>query len=118
MHEAEDKKKREAIDKRNSLDSMIMSIEKTIKENKEKLPIAEVNNVEKALEEAKLVLKEKENDGEALAKATDDLTKASHKIAEIIYKEQQTKQDAQGEQENATDQSKQGPIETDFEQKQ
>ncbi|MBD3231149.1 molecular chaperone DnaK [Candidatus Dependentiae bacterium] len=88
-HEAEDKKNKEIIEKRNHLDNLILSIEKTLKENKEKLPIAEVNKVEDAIQEAKKVLKEKANDSEAIVKATDDLMQASHKIAEIIYKEQQ-----------------------------
>ncbi len=90
-HEAEDKKQKETVEKRNNLDNMILQIEKSIKDNKEKLPIAEVDKVEKAIEEAKVVLKEKENDAEALQKATDDLMQASHKIAEIIYKDTQAK---------------------------
>jgi len=88
-HEADDKKQKEIVDTRNQLDSMILQIEKTIKENKEKLPIAEVDKVEKALEDAKLVLKEKENDIDALKKANEDLMQASHKVAEILYKEKQ-----------------------------
>ncbi len=89
QHESEDKKKKETVEKRNALDNMIVQIEKTLKENKEKLPIAEVNKVEKAIEDARKVLKEKENDSDALQKATDDLMQASHKVAEIIYKEKQ-----------------------------
>ena len=90
-HEADDKKNKETVEKRNQLDNMIIQIEKTLKENKEKLPIAEVNKVEAALEDAKKVLKEKAEDADALQKATDDLTQASHKVAEILYKEQQAK---------------------------
>jgi molecular chaperone DnaK len=125
QHEADDKKKRDVIDKRNQLETFITQIEKTITEQKDKLPIAEVNKVEAAIEEAKKVLKEKENDAEALQKATDDLMKASHKIAEIIYKEQQDKQpqaDApktEAKQQDATDDNgqKQEPIDADYEQK-
>ncbi len=91
-HEADDKKQRETIDKRNHLDNMIMQIEKMIKENKEKLPMAQVSKLETELENAKKVLKEKENGADAMQKATDDLTQASHKIAEIIYKEKQQQQ--------------------------
>ncbi len=36
-HEAEDKKAREAVEKRNNLDGMILEVEKTISENKDKL---------------------------------------------------------------------------------
>ena len=121
MHEAEDKKQKEVIDARNQLDSMIMQIEKTIAENKEKLPSEEVEKVEKALEEAKLTLKEKENDIDALKKATEDLTQASHKIAEILYKDTQKnaqpkeKPEGNGQQADpeASASKKQGPIDTD-----
>lgn len=120
-HEAEDKKKKEAVEKRNALDSLIMQIEKTISENKEKLPIAEVNSVEKALEDAKLVLKEKENDAQALQSAHDDLVKASHKIAEILYKEQQeqsAQQPGSAEQQASSEDNRSGngPIDADFEE--
>ncbi|QQR49339.1 molecular chaperone DnaK [bacterium] len=116
QHEAEDKKLKEVIEKRNALDNMIMQIEKTLKDNKEKLPIAEVNIVEKALEDAKKVLSEKENDGEALQAATDDLMKASHKVAEIIYKDKNAQQSPQNDAQQQTG-AEQGPIDADFEQK-
>jgi len=124
MHEAEDKKRRETVDKRNHLDSLITSIEKTITDNKEKLPADEVTNVEKALEDARVALKEHENNAEELQKATDVLTKASHKVAEIIYKEKQQEAqeqkaaDADAAPEQAGPAGNEGPIETDFEQKQ
>jgi molecular chaperone DnaK len=117
MHEADDKQARELIEKRNTLENMIMQVEKTIKENKEKLPIAEVNNLEKALETAKVALKEHEKDAAALTKATEELTQASYKVAEILYKEQpqaDAQQDAAPEQKS--DQAGSGPIDADFEQ--
>ena len=89
LHEEDDKKEKEVIEKRNSLDSLITQIEKTASENKEKIPAEEIEKVEKALEEAKLVLKDNAEDGEALQKASDDLMQASHKMAEILYKEKQ-----------------------------
>jgi molecular chaperone DnaK len=104
QHEAEDKKQKDVIEKRNSLDNMILSIEKTIRENKEKLPADEVQKVETALEEAKKILKENENDAEALQKATNDLLTASHKIAEILYKEQQNNS-SQNSQNDSNDQN-------------
>ncbi|MFA6535456.1 MAG: molecular chaperone DnaK [Candidatus Babeliales bacterium] len=123
LHAEEDKKQREVVDKRNHLDSTIMQIEKTIKENKEKLPIAEVNSVETAIETAKKALKENENDAQALAKAADDLIQASYKIAEILYKEKQQQAGPEGQQ-SSGDQStgesakpNDKPIDTDFEEK-
>ncbi|KKQ49486.1 MAG: Chaperone protein DnaK [candidate division TM6 bacterium GW2011_GWF2_38_10] len=117
MHEAEDKKKREAVDKRNNLDNLILQIEKTVSENKEKLPIADVNTVEKALEDAKATLKEKEDDAEALQKAHDELMQASYKLAEFLYKDkgaaQQEPQDSQNDNNND---NPNGPIDVDFEE--
>ena len=123
LNEAEDKKRREVIEHRNSLDNAINQIEKTLSENKEKLPMADVNTLEKALEEAKKVLKEKENDGDVLKKAHDDLMQASYKIAEIIYKDQQQKgQPGQttndGSQSDSNkDNGDQGPIDAEFKEK-
>jgi molecular chaperone DnaK len=123
LHEAEDKKLKETIEKRNHLDSMIMQVEKTLQENKEKLPIAEINTVEKAIEDAKAALKEHENDAEALGKATDTLMQASYKIAEILYKEKEQSPEAGADQSaqdtgsRSDDQNGQGPIDVDFEEK-
>lgn len=119
MHEADDKKRKEAVEKRNNLDSMIMQIEKTLAEHKETLPIDEVNKVEAALATGKQVLKEQADDAEALQKATDELMQASYKIAEIIYKDKGAnapQQDAASEQSNNSAQSNNGPIDADFEQ--
>lgn len=121
LHEEEDKKNKEMVEKRNQLDSLIMQIEKTISDNKEKLPEDEVSKVETALEDARKVLKEQENDSDAIKKASDDLMQASHKIAEILYKEQQENAQAQGSEaqqageEKTESQDDQGPIDTDAE---
>ena len=119
-HADEDKERKETIEKRNQLDNFILQTEKTLKENKEKLPTNEVEKVEKALEEAKKVLKEKENDKEALEKATQDLMQASHKLSEIMYKQAQEKESnstqADKSSENKTENKKQGPIDVDAEE--
>jgi len=88
-HEEEDKKARETLEKRNRLDSTIIEIERSIKENKDKLPEAEATSTGEAIVTAKAALKEHENNAEELQKATDTLMEASHKIAEIIYKQKQ-----------------------------
>ena len=48
-HEAEDQKAREAVEKKNRLDGLIHDIEKTLNENKEKLPQEDVDNDRKQL---------------------------------------------------------------------
>lgn len=115
QHEAEDKRRKEAIDKRNALDSLIMHIEKTIQENKEKLPMAEISAVEAAIEKAKSVLKDQADDAQALQTAHDELSQASYKIAEILYKEKE-QAGAQQQQQNS-ESSEQGPIDAEFEAK-
>jgi len=86
-HEAEDKKARELIEKRNSLDSAIIEIEKTISENKEKLKTEDINEATTAIEKAKNTLKEQSENLEEIQKSTDELLAASYKIAQEIYKQ-------------------------------
>lgn len=91
QHEAEDKKNRETIEKKNRLDGMITEVEKTLKDNKEKLSEEDVTKAEEGIEKAKVALKEHADNAEELQKATDELMQASHKIAEILYKEKESK---------------------------
>jgi len=105
-HEAEDKKAKEVVEKRNKLDSMIFEIEKTLKENKEKLPEEEVKKVDTAIEKAKKALKEHENNADELQKATDELLQASHKVAEILYQQAQQQSNKPGTEQKAEDSQK------------
>jgi molecular chaperone DnaK len=121
MHADEDKKQREVIDKRNALDGLVAQMEKTIKENKEKLPISEVNKVEKEIENCKTVLKDHANDKEKLEKAYNDLLGASHKIAEILYKEAkkggENKEEGKTDRENNNNKGSNEDIEAEFKEK-
>ncbi|MCL4360985.1 molecular chaperone DnaK [Candidatus Dependentiae bacterium] len=113
-HEAEDRKLKEVIEKRNKLDTLIFDVEKTVKENKDKLSPEEVNKVEAALEKAKKDLKEFENDGDKLQQSADELLQASYKVAEILYKEKQGEPSEGAPQSSA---SEQGPIDIENEEK-
>jgi len=109
-HEASDKAARELIEKRNHLDGLILQIEKTIKENKEKLQATQISTTEQALEKAKKSLKEFENNAQELQKATDELMQASHDIAKTLYSEQgNTEQQSDHDHKN----NDQGPIDTE-----
>lgn len=111
-HEATDKQARETVEKRNHLDGLILQVEKTLKEHKDKIDAAEVTKVEHALENAKKALKEHENNAQELQKATDELMQASHKVAEILYSQQQSGSqapDPEGDKKND-----QGPIDADI----
>ncbi len=84
-HSAEDKAKREEVEARNALDSMVYNIEKMLKENSDKVSGAEKLDVETALADAKKTL-EGQTDAAGLNAAREKLTAASHKLAEAMYK--------------------------------
>jgi molecular chaperone DnaK len=83
-HEAEDKQKREQVERRNKLDNMCYSIEKTISENKEKLPAAEISNLEGLIKEGRLAVEKQDDD--KVAQVLESLEKEAHKLAEVMYK--------------------------------
>ena len=83
-HAAEDKEKREEVEARNSLDSMVYNIEKMLKDSGEKVQAADKTEVEAALAEAKKALEG--TDAKQMKSAHEKLTQASHKLAEAVYK--------------------------------
>jgi len=83
-HEAEDKARREIVDRRNKLDSMVYQMEKSLADTKDKLPADDVKKLEELLKEARAAV-EKQDD-EAIKVATEKLEKESHRIAEAAYK--------------------------------
>src|SRR5690242_2710908 len=84
-HSAEDKAKREEIEARNGLDSMVYNVEKMLKDAGDKVPQSDRADVENALADAKSTLNGTPNASE-LNSAKDRLTTASHKLAEAMYK--------------------------------
>jgi molecular chaperone DnaK len=83
-HEAEDKAKRELIDERNQADSLAYSVEKTVNENRDRLPSIEVSKVETAIAAVREAVKG--DDVSALRTARGELEKVSHALAEQLYK--------------------------------
>jgi molecular chaperone DnaK len=84
-HASEDKEKREEIEARNSLDSLVYNIEKMLKDSGEKVQAADKTEVESALAEAKKTLEGTPAASE-IKLAHEKLTAASHKLAEVLYK--------------------------------
>jgi molecular chaperone DnaK len=85
---ADDKKKQELIEARNHADNLIYGTEKSIKDLGDKLDGAMKTDIENKITE--LRKKIEGNDTEAIKSATDELAKASHKLAEELYKQTQT----------------------------
>jgi molecular chaperone DnaK len=84
-HAAEDKQRREEIEAKNQLDSLVYQVEKMLGENREKLAGADVANLESAITEGRKAMEQGGIDN--LRRATENLTKASHKLAEIMYQQ-------------------------------
>ncbi|MBN2224585.1 MAG: molecular chaperone DnaK [Deltaproteobacteria bacterium] len=82
-HAEEDKSKRDLVEARNAADGLVYTTEKSLAEFSSKLDPAAKSEVESALAKVK---KEMEGtDSEAIKSATEELTKAAHKLAEMIY---------------------------------
>ena len=92
-HAAEDKAARDSIEAKNQLDSMVYNIEKMLKEHGDKISGSERGDVENALADAKKALES--NDKAQMEKARENLTAASHKLAEQMYKAAQPQGGAQ-----------------------
>lgn len=89
QHAQEDKKKREAIEARNNLDTFIYSSEKALSDYGEKVSEDEKKKIEEAVKKAKEKLNSE--DAEELKKAQEELQAATHKLSEEIYKQAQEK---------------------------
>lgn len=84
-HSEEDRKKRQLAEKRNEADTLIYTVEKSLKEHGDKITEDEKKSITDALERCKNS-KDTANDPEEIRKAIEELTSASHKLAEHIYK--------------------------------
>lgn len=120
-HKAEDEKRKELVNARNTLDGLIYSIEKTMKEQADKVDAAEKTKVEEAIVEARKHLDSQDLD--TLKKATETLTMASNKMAEQLYKQAApgtqpgagaTAGDATGQAQAGGDSKKDDVIDADF----
>ena len=84
-HSEDDKRRREEVEARNRLDSLVYTTEKTLDEHKDKLDPAALGEVQTALEAGKAAL---ESDTlETMQEAASNLESASHKLAEVMYQQ-------------------------------
>ena len=105
-HSEEDKKRRADIETRNQADSLIYNTEKMLNENREKIPVSDIKPIEDALAEAKEALKSEDMD--KIRRAMETLTKASHRLAEVMYKQARERQAPGGSGDGKADQAKTG----------
>jgi molecular chaperone DnaK len=83
-HAAEDKARREEIEAKNQLDTLVYSVEKMLRDQGEKISGSERGEVENAIADAKQALES--NNKATMDNARERLTQASHKLAEQMYK--------------------------------
>ncbi len=84
-HAEEDKKKKQLAEARNTADTLVYTVEKSLRDYGDKISAEEKREIEEALEQCRKV-KESSSDPNEIKNATDRLTTASHKLAEHIYK--------------------------------
>ena len=103
-HAAEDAQRQQEIEVRNQADSLVYTTERTLREHGDKVPEGERKVIEDALNEAREALKG--DDINRITRAQENLMKASHKLAEIMYREAQAKAGATSTEGGATGQAK------------
>jgi molecular chaperone DnaK len=121
-HAEEDRKRREMVEERNKLDTLVYSTEKTLNELGDKASAELKGSVNTALEEAKKALESNEQD--KMKAAFTELEKVSHKVAEEAYKkaaaEQQGAAAGNGEQAGGASQAAGGKdddvVDADYEE--
>jgi molecular chaperone DnaK len=82
-HEAEDKRRREEVERRNKLDNLCYQLEKQLAENKEKLGDFDVSSIENLIKEGRSAVEQQDD-----AKVQDVLTRLeqeAHKLAAKLY---------------------------------
>jgi molecular chaperone DnaK len=117
LHSEEDKKKRNLVDARNSADSLIYSTEKSLNEAGDKIDAGTKGEVENSISMLKTAMEGE--DTEEIKRASEQLTKTSHKIAEVLYAQAAGSQGEQGAESDSSqkDTSKdEEVVDADFEE--
>ena len=122
MHAEDDKKKKVLVEARNNADALIYSTEKSLKELGDKIDSATRTQVETAAATLKTAIEGE--DADEIKRLSEELTQASHKLAEAMY--QQASQSAEQQPGGGPDagETAQGPggggeedvVDADFEE--
>jgi len=94
-HAEEDRKARELIDARNEADSLMYTIEKSLKDFGDKVNPGEKQAIETAIADLKKAMEG--NNLEAIKQKTEALKQASYKLSEEIYKQASAQQGQAGQ---------------------
>ncbi len=119
LHAEDDKNKRELIDTKNSAEALVDQTEKTLKEHGSKVDEATRKDIEAAVQELKQT--KDSNNIDEIKKKIENLSKASHKLAEVMYQQAaaQNGQDGQegpGAETGSSAQDDDDVVDADFEE--
>ena len=93
QNEAEDRKRKEAIDTRNTADNLIYQIEKSLRELGDKVPDSEKSNIESKVAELKQVMQS--DDVDKIKKLNDELQNAFHALSQQLNSQEQGQPEGQ-----------------------
>ena len=118
MHADEDHRKRELVDARNHADALIYSTERSIKDLGEKVDPSTKTKVGEAIEKLRKAMEG--DDKEQIQRLSEELTSASHKLAEAMYQQasqaEGQKQDAQSAGGARAAKPEEDVVDADFEE--
>ncbi len=83
QHEAEDKKRRDLIDARNTADNLAYQTEKTLKDLGDKVPASEKSNIESKINDLKQAAQG--DDAERIKRLTEEVQQAFHALSQQLY---------------------------------
>jgi molecular chaperone DnaK len=95
-HADEDKRRREVVDARNQADALAYQVEKTLSESRDKVPATEASRIESAIASVRQAAQGE--DKAAIDSAMSELQRASHAMAEHLYRQNQGSSQAGGGQ--------------------
>lgn len=116
QHAEEDKKQKEIIEVTNQADSLVYTVNKTLKEHGDKVSEPEKKEIQEKIDALNKLIQAEQKDVEAIKRGMDELQQASHKIAQVIY--QQAQQAQQAGQQGAEGQQAQPEAPQEEEKKQ
>jgi molecular chaperone DnaK len=117
-HSEEDKKRKALAEAKNEADTLVYSVEKSLKEYGDKVSEDDKQKINSALEKCKN-LKDTSTDPDELKKAVEELTTASHKMAEEMYKAGQAGAEQEAGAQAGTEEAepdKEDVVEAEFEE--
>jgi molecular chaperone DnaK len=116
-HVDEDKKRKDLAEAKNNADTLVYSVEKSVKEYGDKISDDEKKEIEAALEKCRKV-KDSSQSPDEIKATVEELTKVSHKLAEQVYKSTQQQSAAGGATDGEGAKAKSGEeevVEAEFE---